>query len=82
MTPEAAPDRTLDVRSYFDPVECRSLKYVKRELADLAPLQRLEILGNEFQSREIRAWSSKFRHRVLDERREGDLVRLIIEKAA
>ena len=25
MTPEAAPNRTLDVRSYFDPVECRSL---------------------------------------------------------
>ena len=82
MTPEAAPDRTLDVRSYFDPVECRSLKYVKHELAELAPLQRLEVLGNEFQSREIRAWSSKFRHRVVDEQRDGNLVRLIIEKAA
>ena len=82
MAPQAAPGRTLDVRSYFDPVECRSLKYVKHELAGLAPRQTLEVLGNEFQSREIRAWSSKFRHQVLDERREGDLVRLIIEKAA
>ena len=55
---------------------------MKRELAELAPLQRLEVLGNEFQSREIRAWSSKFRHRVVDETRDGTLVRLIIEKAA
>ena len=37
MAPQATPDRTLDVRSYFDPVECRSLKYVKHELAGTRP---------------------------------------------
>ena len=82
MPPQGAPDRTIDVRSYFDPVECRSLKHVKRELEGLAPRQTLEVIGNEFQSREIRAWSAKFKHQVVDERQDGDLVHLIIEKTA
>ena len=82
MAPINEPTRALDVRVYFDPVECRSLKYVKRELDDLASSETLEVTGNEFQSREIKAWSTKFQHKVIGERREGDVVHLLIEKAA
>ena len=82
MTPVNRPTRTLDVRVYFDPVECRSLKYVKRELGELASRETLEVIGNEFQGREIRAWSAKFQHKVIGERRDGDMVYMLIDKAA
>jgi len=77
---ELHAEKTLDVRSLFNPIDCRSLGVIKLALQDLQPGQILEVLANRFQQREIQAWVRKFSHRLVHEVDEHGLVRIYIEK--
>ena len=55
----------LDVTSYFNPVDCRSLGVLRTTLAPMGPGECLEVVCNRFQFREISAWTKKFRHEIL-----------------
>jgi len=72
--------QVLDVTSYFNPVDCRSLGIIRTHLAEMNRGEVLEVHGNRFQQREITAWTQKFKHPILKVEDEDGLVKIYIEK--
>ncbi len=72
--------RVLDVTSYFNPIDCRSLGVIRVCLSEMQSGQVLEVHGNRFQQREIAAWTRKFKHAIVNTIDEAGLVRIFIQK--
>ena len=72
--------RTLDLRSLFNPVDCRSIGVIRDALGEIAPGAVLEVICNRFQEREIAAWCRKFSHPILERQDEEGRVRLWIQR--
>jgi len=70
----------LDVTTYFNPIDCRSLGIIRTTLSELQRGEILEVLGNRFQQREIAAWTKKFRHPIVREEDIEGLVKIYIRK--
>lgn len=75
-----SPVRSINVLPVFDPVNCRSLRLIKQELSQMGAGEVLEVVGNEFQEREIRAWVKHFGHEIAGEESGKGQVRLLIRK--
>jgi TusA-related sulfurtransferase len=76
--------RTLDVRAHFNPIDCRSLSMIRRELREMPAKTVLLVMANRFQQREIEAWCGKVRHKVLSmehDREDDDLTRIYVENS-
>jgi len=80
VTAKPLPDRAMDIIALFDPVDCRGLREIKRELADMEPSQLLEVVSNPFQEREIRAWVKRFPHEIVATDVEGDRCHVYIRR--
>ena len=70
----------LDVTSYFNPVDCKSLGILRTTLSRMAPGECLGVVCNRFQYREISAWTKKFRHEILSAVDQDGRVVLCVKK--
>ena len=73
-------DKTLDARTFFNPIDCRSLDVIREELKTIEVGQVLEIYANLFQKREIEVWAKKFQHPILSEENNEGLVTIHLQK--
>ncbi len=73
--------RTLDVRAEFNPIDCRSLGIIRRELKDMPKGAVLLVLANRFQQREIQAWCGKVKQQIVSIESDigVDLKRIYVE---
>ncbi len=76
----AKPDKTLDARAFFNPIDCRSLDVIREELKTMAVGNVLEIYANAFQKREIESWAKKFRHPILSVTDNEGLITIHLQK--
>ena len=72
--------KTLDVRSIFNPVDCRSLGVIKEVIESMPEGAVLEVTGNRFQQREIHAWATKFSHAIIHEADDQGLVKMYLKR--
>ena len=73
-------DKTLDARTFFNPIDCRSLDVIREELKTMEEGQILEIYANAFQKREIEVWAKKFQHPILLATDKEGLVTMHLQK--
>ena len=78
--PDFVVAKTLNVLDLFNPVDCRSLGVIKEIIEPMAEGQVLEVTGNQFQQREIRAWAKKFSHAIVHEENQEGLVRIFLQR--
>jgi len=74
--------RTVDLRGAEDECGDTALKAVRRSIKDLPPGEVLEVLSDVAeQIFTVRAWARKTGRAVLEESREGKLVRMLLQQA-
>lgn len=78
--PDFAVAKTLNVLGLFNPVDCRSLGVIKEVIEPMAEGAVLEVQGNHFQQREIRAWAKKFAHAIIHEEDDEGLVKMFLKR--
>ena len=78
--PDFVVAETLNVLDLFNPVDCRSLGVIKEVIEPMAAGAVLEVTGNHFQQREIRAWAKKFEHEIVHEEDHQGLVRIFLKR--
>ena len=73
-------DRILDARTFFNPIDCRSLDVIREELKTMQEGQVMRIFANLLQKREIESWAKKFQHPILSATNDDGLVTLYLQK--